>query len=183
MTVEEIFNKIATHMVEGLMYHDQFAKAYDFLGIYGYAQCHTYHYMEESVNYRKWTHYYATHYFKLVQLDKIDDPNLIPETWFKYTTMAVDSGTKRSAIKDLMSKWVEWEKQTKKLYQDMRQELCAISEVAAAHYLDKYIIDVTDELWHAEKKMLQLESTGYDMVHIIEQQEELYDKYKKKLRW
>jgi hypothetical protein len=30
--------------------------------------------------------------------------------------MAIDTGTKRRLIKDLMTKWVEWEKKTKKLY-------------------------------------------------------------------
>jgi len=39
MTVEEIFNKIASHMLEGLKYHDEMAKLYDFLGLYGYSIC------------------------------------------------------------------------------------------------------------------------------------------------
>ena len=52
MTVEEIFNKIASHMVEGIMYHDEFAKAYDFLGLYGYAKYHDFHHFEEELNYR-----------------------------------------------------------------------------------------------------------------------------------
>jgi hypothetical protein len=37
MTVEEIFNKTATHMVNGLMYHDELAEAFAFLGLYGYS--------------------------------------------------------------------------------------------------------------------------------------------------
>jgi hypothetical protein len=36
--------------------------------------------------------------------------------WHKYTTMDVDTNTKRNSIKDLMTKWVEWERSTKKLY-------------------------------------------------------------------
>jgi hypothetical protein len=30
--------------------------------------------------------------------------------------MAIDIGAKRNAIRELMNKWVEWEKSTKKLY-------------------------------------------------------------------
>ena len=183
MTIEEIFNTIGNHMWEGIMYHDEMAKAYDFLGLHGYAQCQNYHYIEESNGYRHLSHYYAIHYFKLLQIENVQRPKLIPESWYKYTTMAVDTGTKRNAIKELMTKWVDWEKSTKKLYQEMRQELIAIGEVAAATYIEKYIEDVTSELWHAEKKLLQLETIGYDIVTIITHQEDIYNKYKKKLRW
>jgi len=50
MTVEEIFNKLASHMVEGIMYHDDMAKAYDFLGLSGFARCHDYHHICELKN-------------------------------------------------------------------------------------------------------------------------------------
>jgi len=40
MTIEEIFNKIASHMVEGIMIHDEMANAYDFLGLFGFAKLH-----------------------------------------------------------------------------------------------------------------------------------------------
>lgn len=183
MTVEEIFNKLASHMVEGIMYHDDFAKAYDFLGLRGYARCHDYHHIEEECGYRCLSHYYATHYFKLLQLEPLTQPSIIPESWYKYSTQAVDSGTKRNAVKELMNKWVEWEKSTKQLYQEMRHELINLNEVAAALYLDKYIEDVDKELCHAQKKLLILETLGYDMNHIISQQEKIYNKYKKKLGW
>ena len=82
-----------------------------------------------------------------------------------------------------MTKWINWEKETKTLYQSMRLELYALGEVAAALDLDKYIMDVDKELRHAEKKLLELETIGYDIVKIMESQEELYKKYKKKLGW
>jgi len=48
-----------------------------------------------------------------------------------------------------MNKWIEWEKSTKKLYQEMRQELTIINDLDAALELDKYIRDVSKELSHA----------------------------------
>jgi len=92
---------------------------------------------------------------------------IIPEAWYKYTTMAVDVNTKRSAVKDMMGKWVKWEQDTKKLYQEMRQELCTLGEVAAALEIDCFIKDVDDELVHAEKKFIKLETIGYDIGTII----------------
>ena len=183
MTIEEIFNKLAAHMCEGVKYHDEMARAYDFLGLWGLAKCHVSHSVEEKCGLSCLSHYYATHYFKLLQIEEPAAPKLIPDSWYKYSTQAVDAGTKRNAVKDLMNKWVEWEQSTKKLYQEMRTELCNIGEIAAALYLDKYICDVTKELCHAQKKLLKYETLGYDINHIIDQQQSLCKKYNKKLGW
>lgn len=183
MTTEEIFRKIVSHMIEGLMFHDEMAKVYDFLGLYGYARCQDYHHIEETNGYRQLYNYYATHYYQLIMIDNIPKPKIIPDTWYKYHTQVVDIGTKKNMIKELHTKWVEWEKSTKKLYQEMRQELVALNEIDAALELDKYIRDVSKELHHAEKSLLNLESINYDMSLIIDWQHHLYNKYKKKLGW
>lgn len=178
MTIEEIFNQLASHMVEGIMYHDDMAKAYDFLALRGFARCHDYHHICETKNYRKLSHYYSTHYHKLIQLNKLDQPQIVPESWYKYTTLDVDISTKRNAVKELMAKWVKWETETKNLYQAMRQELCSIGEVAAALYVDCFICDVDEELVWAQKKQIKLETLGYDIGAIIQCSEALHKKYK-----
>lgn len=183
MTVDEIFNKIASHMIEGIMYHDEFAKAFDFLGLWGYARCQDYHHLEEESSYRCLSHYYAKHYFKLLQPEEVHKPEVIPQSWFKYTTQDVDPGTKKTAIRDLMNKWIAWEKSTKELYQVMRQELTTMGEIAASLYIDECIKDVTKELRHAQRKSICLETIGYDLITIMSEQEELYNKYTKKLGW
>ena len=183
MTIEEIFNRLASHMIQGIMIHDEMAQAYEYLNLFGLSKCHTSHALEEKKNYLCLSHYYITHYFKLLQVENLPASKLIPETWYKYTTQAVDSGTKRNAVKEFMEKWVKWEQDTKKLYQEMRQELINLGEVAAALYIDKYICDVDKELCHAQKKLNKLETIGYDINFIISWQEDLIKKYKKKLGW
>lgn len=178
MTIEEIFNQLASHMVEGIMYHDDMAKAYDFLALRGFARCHDYHHICETKSYRELSHYYSTHYHKLIQLNKLDQPQIVPESWYKYTTLDVDISTKRNAVKELMTKWVKWETETKNLYQAMRQELCSIGEVAAALYIDCLICDVDEELVWAQKKQIKLETLGYDIGAIIQCSEALHKKYK-----
>lgn len=182
MTLEEIYNKLATHMKEGICYHDYLAQAYDFLGLYGFAHCHRHHSIEESEGYHKFIHYYSTHYHKLLTLAP-EAHEVIPQTWYKYTTKDVDMNTRRSATKEFAQKWVEWETKTKTLYQEMRKELYILGEVAAALFLDEYILDVTHELKHAEKVLLKLETIGYDAPTILDWQKPLKDKYTKKLGW
>ena len=178
MTVEEIFNKLASHMVEGIMYHDDMAKAYDFLGFYGFAKCHDYHHICETKNYRKLSHYYATHFHKLIKLEELNQPKIIPENWFKHATPEVDVATKRNSVKDLITKWVNWEKETKVLYQSMYQELCSIGEVAAAMLVECFICDVDEELEWAQKKWIKFETLGYDIGAILKCSEALHKKYK-----
>ena len=183
MTVEEIFEKMVKHMAEGITFHDEMAQAHEFLGFWGLAKCHLHHSCEEKTGYQRLIYYYATHYFKLLKPEDITKPKLIPDVWYKYTTQAVDVGTKRSTIKELMIKWIEWERSTKKLYQEMRKELEALGEIDAAIEIDEYIRDVSKELSHAEKKLLRMETVGYDMIHIVEWMEDLDHKYTKKLGW
>ena len=95
----------------------------------------------------------------------------------------MDNSTKKGTIKDLMNKWVEWEKSTKQLYQEMRQELTTMGEIAAAIRLDEYICDVSSELHNAEKMLLRLEAINYDLVAIMDLQDKLHKKYKKKIGW
>lgn len=182
MTIEEIFNKLASHMQEGVCYHNELAAAFDFLGLYGFSHCHIYHSIEENEGYHCLTHYYSTHYHKLLLITK-EEHKLIPDTWRKYTSQDVDLSTRKGAIKEFFTKWIEWEKSTKALYQEMRKELYIEGEVSAALFIDKFILDVTHELKHAEKILLKLEAIGYDAATIIDWQKPLKDKYTKKLGW
>ena len=182
MTVDEVFTKMATHMIEGMMFHNQLSQGYDFLGLYGFAKCHEYHYIEETKGYTCLLHYYSTRYHRLLALDMPANPNIIPETWYKYTAMAVDVNTKRNAVKTMIEKWVEWERDTKKLYQEMYKELFENGEIASADKVKCYIYDVDEELKHAEKKLLKLESLGYDINAIIAWQQSMYRKFKKALK-
>ena len=183
MTIEEIFIKLLSHMKNGCLYHEEFVKAYNFLGLWGFAKCQEYHEFEELQSYYRLMHYYSTHYFKLLQLETIEQPNIIPNSWYKYMTQSIDTNSKLNAIKELMKKWVEWERITKKLYQSLRRELTEINELDAARKLDELIHDVSTELHDVEKFLLKLETIGYDPITIIEWSDSLYKKYKKKLGW
>lgn len=182
MVVEDIFSQLIAHATEGLMTHAQIAEYFDFLGLKGYAKCHTYHYFAESVNYKCLCEYYIKHYNKLPVELKVSNPKVIPENWFKYSRKDVDSSTRKNAISAGFDKWVTWEKATKKLYEQMYQELIAINEIAAALEIKYYINDVSEELAKAEQKMLELKAIDYNISDIIMEQEHLYKKYTKKLR-
>lgn len=181
MTVEEIFSNISSHMVKGLMIHTQLADYYDFLGLPGYKRCHEYHALKETCGYRGINRYFINHYNKLIPEQKIEDPAIIPESWFRYTRQDVDNNTKRNAIKSALDKWVDWEKETKQLYQEMYSELTSLGEIAGACKVKELICDVDMELKKAQRYQLNKMMTDYDLSGIVSEQGRKHKKYKKKL--
>ena len=172
MTVDEIFSALSAHMATGVEMHNNIADAFYFLNLKGYAKEQERHYFEESNNYRCLHCYYLTHFNRLIA-EKVDEKvQIIPSNWIKYSRADVDINTRKNAIRDLMKKWVEWEKDTKKLFETCYKELNELNESAAAHEIQHYIIDVDDELRFAQEKLMSLEAMGYDMAQIIAEQYE-----------
>ena len=122
MTIEEIFGHLSAHMVEGIMTHSQLADYYNFIGLKGYAKCHEYHYMCENKGFRNLSHYLLEHHNKLVPELSSSNPNVIPDSWFNYSRQDVDTATRKTAIQLGAETWVNWERKTKMLYQNMYNE-------------------------------------------------------------
>ena len=181
MTVEEIFQELANHMLKGVMFHQELIDYYDFLSLCGYRKCHEYHYFEEKCGYRKLCHYFIQHYNKLIKAHVQEKIDIIPSSWYRHKREDVDGQVKRQSVQTGMRTWISWEKETKELYQKKFQELMELNQVAAAIFLQHYIQDVDEELRCAENEILDLKATNYDIVMIIEKQKQDHKKYKNKL--
>ena len=142
MELEKIYSDIATHMVKGLMLHESLANYYDFLGLNGYKRCHEYHFFKESMSYRGLCRYYINHHNKLIEEQQFDNPEIIPQSWYQYTRQDVDTNTKRNSVKVGLQKWVEWEQDTKELYENMYNELIELGEIASAIKIKELICDI-----------------------------------------
>jgi hypothetical protein len=182
MTVSEIFEKLNSHLVEGVMFHDQLAEYYDFLNLHGYKRCHEYHAFCEFKTRRKIMSYYLNHYNLLPLAEKATNPKAIPENWYNYTRQEVDAGTKKRAVRDGFAKWVDWEKATKKLYEEAVCNLYEVGEIATACEIKKLVKDVDHELKTAQRKAIALASIDYDMPTVYCEQQEIHDKYKNKMK-
>lgn len=182
MTAEEVFKTMSSHMIKGIMIHEQMSDYYDFLNLHGYKRCHEYHMHCEMKNMRKLHRYFINHFNRLIEEDQIANPDSIPSSWYRYTRQEVDVNTKRSAVKTGIEKWVAWEQETKDLYQKMYKELCEIGEVAAAKKICKFIRDVDCELKWAQRKHLNLVTVDYDIGYILGEQDHLHDWYKEKMK-
>lgn len=182
MEVAEIYSKIASHMIKGIMFHTEMADYYDFLCLHGYMACHEYHLYDEMCAYRDLCHYVINHHNMLIPDEKIENPEAIPTSWYKHVRQDADMQTKKDAVKSGLTAWVNWEKDTKKLYEQMYEELMNIGEVASAHEVKTLVADVDNELEHAEQYWLEKEAMDYDMPTIIAEQKHKHEKYSKLIK-
>lgn len=182
MTIEEIYAELARHMINGMMIHDSMANYYEFLGLEGYAKCHEYRYMDESCMFRRLNRRYINHHNKLIPDVSIDTPVIIPDSWFRVSRFDVDGAMKKTAVKNGISMWHKWEKETKVLYERLYKELMEMGEVASAMYVKDCICDVTDEIKMIERYMLHKTATDFDMNSIIAEQKEIHCKYSHKMK-
>lgn len=181
MTVEEIFKGLIAHQLKGVMIHEEFADYYAFLGLNGYKRCHEYHFMRELCAYRKLCKYYISHYNRLLPHVEIENPEVIPDNWHNYTREDVEPSTKKNAVKSGLVKWVEWERETKKLYEKAYKELLELGEIATTCIVKEIIVDVDCELKKAEGYLLNKYTLGFDLSDIISEQKPKHDSYKRKI--
>lgn len=182
MTIEEVWSNVAQRMIEGLMTHSQLSDYFGFIGLKGFQECHLYHYFEENCNYKKVGDYYLKHYNKLLLDQPFKNPDVIPQDQFQYNRQQVTAEVRKEAIRAAIEKQVYQEKNTKKKYEQCYEALIQLNEIAGAAYLEQYIIDVDNELAEAEQLYLELMATDYDIHDIITTQDDVYKKYKKKLK-
>lgn len=210
--VQQLYSELINRMKQGIEMHEQLADYYAFLNLPGYEKCHEYQMLCELLTYRKAKDAYMKEYNQLVlpnvmamnNLTNMNNManngnnsnnsqnynsnynnyanNVIPQQWYANTRYNVDASTKRNAVQNGFKKWLEYEKDTKQYLSNMEQRLEQLNEREAARKLDFLIDHVEKEIQQAEEKMMALESSGYDMSYILQQQDHLKNKYAKKIR-
>lgn len=149
---------------------------------HGYKRMHEYHMYREMKSMRKLHRYFINHFNKLIEEEIIENPDVIPSSWYRYTRQEVDTNAKRNAVKSGIERWVAWETETKDLYEKMYNELVSIGEVAAAKKVTCLIYDVDCELKWAQRKHIDLLATDYSIPYIMGQQDRLHDWYLEKMK-
>jgi hypothetical protein len=180
--MKEIFEKISAHYIEGMMVHDQMMRYYDFLNLRGYKRYHEYQFYCDTKMYGKINKYFINHHSELIPEIEIKDPGVIPDAWYRYKREEVDTQTKRNAIENGMTRWVEWERDTKEMLESSIKELRDGGHVSDAMFLEKCLCKVDAEYKHAMRKMVALKSINYDIEAIISEQTRIHDKYKHKIQ-
>lgn len=169
MTIEEVAIKISQHMMKGVVFHTQLSEYYNFLNLNVYSQFHKYQAEEEFCQALEFQDWYVSNHGKLIPT--ITNPaieNIIPQEWFSHTKQDVDKATVRQGVQDGHVKWINWEAQTRRLYQDSIKEL---QNEVDKMYIRKLLKKVNKELMRAKEKYISLKSCDYDICQIIQENE------------
>ena len=183
MTVVENLSRMASHMISGMMVHEQLMNAYLFIGLKGYAACHEYHYLEETKSYISICKYSIEHFDEIVSapLNPNDIPTIIPTSWAGFNKFHIDVKTKSQVSESALKEWIEWEEKTKALYESIYDEVVK-EDIPASEFIKGYILDVESEITYAKNELLDKRSRSFDMVSILEEQKEYERSFKKKIR-
>ncbi len=182
MTIEEIFTELVSHMKKGLSLHDELTHLYGFLNLKGYQKQQEYQYLSQSKSYIQLKQFYLNYYRKMIIEKEIQLYNLIPQNWYKYKKENVDISTKRTAIRDLFNKWLQWEENTQLLLNNCYKQLYDLKQFTSCDKILSLLNDVNEELTESRNQYINLESSGYDIVFILESQQQLYKNYIHKIK-
>lgn len=182
LTVDQIFSDLASHMIQGMMVHEQLMNLYLYLGLRGYAKEQEYHYISETEGYIRLCGYLIEHHDSLVKPGHPTDPAVIPDLWYNGKRQGISPQNRTQAIYYAMESWINWEKDTKFLYESAYKDLLSIHEVAAAEFIKDYILDVEEELTGIKTNKLHKDSMDFDIVSILEEQNKYEKTFRKELK-
>lgn len=171
MAAGDIFAKLSQHMVQGIMFHEGMVDYYNFMNLPGYAACHCWHAKCEAKSRRALREWYIRHCGRLVPHHANSAQDVIPANWYNYTQMEVSPSDIQKAVRDGLEKWVEWETQTKAMYENAYSALMQEGHIAAACFVRDLVLDVSEELATAQRYLLNKKAGGYDIGAILSEQD------------
>ena len=161
MTVYEIWGKVCSHQVTGLMYHFQFADMFYFLGFDNLGKAQECRYESESAALRE-NHRFVLKYHNKVAMHKhAEGVDLIPSTWAKHVKSDVDKSTRKNQLANVFDTWLAWETQTRDLYSEMYLEAKKQHAIVDACRLKEMLLDVEEELAHVRDSINKLKMHEY----------------------
>lgn len=182
MSILDIFTEMSAHMLEGIMFHESFMKAYMFLNLPGYAACHEYHYLSETAGHIRLNKYVSNHLNSLIMPIPDSTKQVIPSSWKGSSRSDISSQVRLEAIKSAFHEWVIWEEDTVRFYERLYREALEISEIPASEFIKSYILDAEEEIAYARNDLISKEAIDFDIVSIFEEQKFLEGKFRKRIR-
>lgn len=176
----EVFNVINTRQIIALMFHDEMADLFDFLGLRGFKRMHEYQYLAESAKHRALKRYYLNHHGMLLPGEELDSVDVIPDDWYQYNRMDVTPSIRKQSVQKALEQYLDWERGTKELYEKCASYLIAWKKIADFNKVNELVKDVDMELKYLERLCIELKAVDYDTAYIEILQDKYHEKYAKK---
>lgn len=173
MTIHEIFTKLNNRMIGAMMVHTQLTQLFIFIDLLPDARRQEQQLQEESHGMIELNKYYSQHYHLLSVANNPPQIDILNLGLFKNSSKELTPGDKVYLIQYGMKEWIDWEQQSKEIYEEAYRMLVESSEIAAAEFITRYIRDVDQELKDAELLYKVREAIGWDLPTIYDKQARL----------
>jgi hypothetical protein len=160
-------------MIGAMMIHTQLTQLFIFIDLLPDARRQEQQLQEESHGMIELNKYYAQHYHLLSIADNPPQIDVFGLGLFKKPSKELTPEDKMRLIQYGMTAWIEWERQSKVIYEDAYNNLIELSEVAAAEFIMRYVRDVDQELKDAEMLYKVRDGIGWDLPTIYDKQARL----------
>lgn len=168
--MHEIFKKLSNRMVGAMMIHTQLTELFYFIDLKPDAKRQKKQLHEESDGLLKLEKYATQHHHILVTSDNPPQVDILNLGMLKAPNDELTPDNKTYLIQYAMKEWIEWEKESKIIYEDAYRSLMDLSEVAAANFVLQYVKDVDKELRDAELLYRCRDAIDWDLATIYDKQ-------------
>lgn len=183
MEIRDAYQKVSDTMLAAVMFHADMMECFRFLGLHGFACLHECRMKEELCERVKLREHYAKCHLMLLEdgADRVTRREVIQKDWYKYRSLDVTKNVAWQAVKKAISEYVAWEGYAHSVYQDAAKGLLDDGYVSDADYMACIADGTAKELQDAEHLQIKLNIVDYDMVYVLDIQERIKEKHKKKI--
>lgn len=171
--MHEIFKKLSNRMVGAMMVHTQLTELFNFIDLEPDAKRQKKQLHDESDGLLKLEKYAAQHHHILITSDNPPQVDILNLGMLKQSSDQLSPENRAYLIRYAMKEWIEWEKESKIMYEDAYHNLVDMSEIAAADFVLQYVRDVDKELKDAELLYRVRDAIDWDLPTIYDKQARL----------
>lgn len=152
------------------MTHTQLTELFNFIDLETDAKRQKNQLHEETDGLLKLEKYAAQHHHILITSDDPPQVDILNLSMLKQPNDKLSPDDKVYLIQYAMKEWIEWEKESKIIYEDAYRSLVEISEIAAADFVLRYVRNVDKELRDAELLYRVRDAIDWDLPTIYDNQ-------------
>lgn len=170
MTIYDIFAKLSNRMVGAMMVHTQLTELFTFIDLEPDIKRQKKQLHEETDGLLKLEKYAAQHHHILITSDNPPQVDILNLGMLKEPNDKLSPDNKIYLIQYAMKEWIEWERESKIMYEDAYRNLVDMSEIATAEFVLEYVKDVDKELRDAELLYRVRDAIDWDLATIYDKQ-------------
>ena len=170
MTLHEIYSALGNRMIGAMMIHTQLHKIFTLVDLLPDARKQQSQLEEETHGYSELNKYFCQFHHMVLEANNPPQIDLLNLPVLKKTSFELTPEDKVYLIKYAMNEWINWEKESKVLYEDSYRNLIDISEIASADFVMRFVNDVSRELKDAETLFRIREGINWDLSTIYDKQ-------------